>query len=103
MAATCDIKTITESNVSPFIVNGIEQISNNEAMEADMLSQYHLCKLRDKSTIGPQTKRHRFAEIPIATIPAVSATEKPFCVSINGNVTVTKPWLIPIGMIRKNI
>ena len=73
------------------------------AMHANKLSQYHLCKLSERSTTGPYAKRHRFAESPMATIPAVSATGKPLFVSRKGNVTVTKPWLIPIGIMRKKM
>jgi hypothetical protein len=39
----------------------------------------------------------------MATMPAVTATGKPFFVNKYGNATVTKPWLIPEGIIRKKI
>jgi hypothetical protein len=41
------------------------------------------------STIGPPRKLQRFADMPIATIPAVVATGTPAFVSIKGSVTVT--------------
>jgi len=60
-------------------------------MVTNKLSQNHLCKLSDKSTTGPHTKRHKLAESPIATILAVNATGTPFFESKKGNATVTKP------------
>src|SRR5665213_2601987 len=103
VAATCDINTMTESNVAPFCVNGMKQIKSNEAVVTNKPIPYHFRKLSDISTIGPHKKRQRFAERPMATMPAVSATGKPFLVNKNGRATVTKPWLIPDGIIRKKI
>ena len=103
VAATCDVKTINESNPAPFTVNGIKQSKSSKAVLADKPIQNHFFKLSDMSTTGPQKKRQRLAERPMATMPAVSATGNPFFVSRKGNATVTKPWLIPIGMTRKKI
>jgi hypothetical protein len=103
VAATCEIKTIDISNVFPPCVYGTTQVSNNVAVQTTMLIQYHFFSESEMSTIGPQTNLHRLADIPIATMPAASATEKPALVSKKGNVTVTKPWQMPAGKMIKNI
>ena len=73
----------------------MKQIKSSEAVVTNKPIPYHFRKLSDISTIGPHKKRQRLAERPMATMPAVSATGKPFFVSRNGNATVTNPWLIP--------
>lgn len=56
VAATCDIKTTIESNVAPLTVKVIKQSNSRKAVQANKLSQNHLCKLSDKSTTGPPNK-----------------------------------------------
>ncbi len=103
VAATCDTKTMNDNNAVPLTVNGIKHSNNNEAVHENRPIQNHLRKLSDISIIGPHRKRQRFAETPHATTLAVAATGNPFFVSRNGNATVTKPLLMPVGSTRKNI
>ena len=65
------------SNAAPLVVNGVMHSNNKVAVQADMPIQYHLRKLSVRSATGPHKKRQRLAEIPMATMAAASATEKP--------------------------
>ncbi|BEG99680.1 hypothetical protein BSYN_19450 [Bacteroides sedimenti] len=61
---------------------------------------YHLCKVKDKSVIGPQRKRHTFENTAKAVTTAAVETVNPFFTSKNGKVTPVKPPLIPYGKTR---
>src|SRR4051812_22511050 len=95
VAATCEMKTNTDNNVIPLMVNGIKQSSNNIAVHAAKPIQNHLCTLSEISTTGPHKNLHKLADTPSATIPAVTATGKPFFVSKKGRTTVKNPLLMP--------
>jgi len=64
-------------------------------------SKYQRRAVRLRSATGPQRNRQRFADTPIATIEAASATENPARTRTNGRVMETKPLLIPYGSTRK--
>ena len=69
--------------------------SNTVAAAVLSPSKYQRRAVSVRSATGPQRNRQRFAETPIATIDAASATEKPALTRTNGSVMETKPLLMP--------
>jgi len=102
-AENCEIKTIIVSRTAPLLVKGVKQRVIKAQIQVNTAIIYHFLKLRVRSVIGPHINRQRLAEAPTAIIPAVLATEKPFCVSKYGRVTAVNPKLIPAGSMRKKI
>jgi hypothetical protein len=58
-------------------------------------NKYQRRAVKVRSATGPQRNRQRFADTPMATIDAASATENPTRVRTNGKLIETKPLLMP--------
>jgi hypothetical protein len=54
-------------------------------------NKYQRRAVKVRSATGPQRNRQRFADTPMATIDAASATENPTRVRMNGKVMETNP------------